>query len=144
MTGLYFDHFDFFIDHPDGLVPGGFGEIVSYADSYDRRRPYVIFSAQDFHLGFHNYMILYHRDILRYPLECLRCYKYSVEIKQFPLLRDKYPEIVGKAYLAIRMARRIRNWWTHIYYSPETDVGRRRLEREAVELVRDGILSEDY
>ena len=76
------------------------------------------------------------------PLACMKIYIKAVKLNEFPWLRRKHPEVVGRAYYAIRMVRRIRNWWTHIYYSPETDVGRRRLEREMNSLAELGILSD--
>lgn len=147
-----------FVIMPDDFRPSGavnFSQIDNHTEFHDHMMVFFsridnqtlfvgqyFFSACDSELPFHVYMRVFYREILKYPLECLRCYKYSVEIEEFSFLRDNYPEIVGKAYLAIRMARRIRSWWTHIYYSPETHVGRSRLEREVNNLVEEGILSE--
>lgn len=77
-------------------------------------------------------------------VDCFKIYKKIVEQGEFNECIDDddfYEIILPRAYYLIRMARRIRNAWTHIYYSPETDIGRRRLEREIEGLINEGVLS---
>ena len=76
-------------------------------------------------------------------LDCYKIYMHVVKAGMFHECKDEYVfiEVLVRAYYFIRMTRRIRNWWTHIYYSPETEVGRRRLEREVEGLIEQGIVS---
>ena len=76
-------------------------------------------------------------------IDCYKIYMHVVKAGMFHECKDEYVfiEVLVRAYYFIRMTRRIRNWWTHIYYSPETEVGRRRLEREVEGLIEKGIVS---